>query len=199
MSIFSEVRQAVSAKEAALRYGLELDRQSRALCPFHQDRHPSMTFRYGRFRCWSCDASGDSIELVGRLLGISPYEAACRINRDFGLGLKICEEPGPERDRALEKRRMEREAVDAFKVWRDGMCKLLSEAFKVGLRVINDVYDRRLRMEELSPSQVLAIRWNATIEYWSDLLVFGTEEEQMFIFRKREEITKICKEIIQRT
>ncbi|WP_368264452.1 CHC2 zinc finger domain-containing protein, partial [Intestinimonas butyriciproducens] len=52
----------MSAKDAARYYGLTFDRKGWAVCPFHQDKHPSMSFRGGRFRCWACNASGDSID-----------------------------------------------------------------------------------------------------------------------------------------
>lgn len=47
-NIFREVRERVSAQDAARHYGLTFDRRGWALCPFHHDKHPSMSFRSGR-------------------------------------------------------------------------------------------------------------------------------------------------------
>lgn len=73
--LFREVRERVSAQEAARRYGLTFDCHNRALCPFHPDHHPSMSFNEGRFRCWSCGASGDAIDFTGRLFSLEPLAA----------------------------------------------------------------------------------------------------------------------------
>jgi hypothetical protein len=58
----------------ASRLGLHVER-NKCLCPFHSDKHPSMTFRANYFRCWSCGVHGDSITLVRRLLGLSYGES----------------------------------------------------------------------------------------------------------------------------
>ena len=57
-NIFRETRERVSAQDAARHYGLTFDRRGWALCPFHADKHPSMSFHKGRFRCWVFDPAG---------------------------------------------------------------------------------------------------------------------------------------------
>ena len=49
----------------AERLGLEV-RQHKALCPFHNDHHPSLSFnvRKNTYRCFVCDAHGGTIDLV---------------------------------------------------------------------------------------------------------------------------------------
>ena len=49
----------------------------KALCPFHADKHPSLTFHRGRnrYRCFVCDAHGGPIDLVMNLLHKSFLEA----------------------------------------------------------------------------------------------------------------------------
>ena len=42
MNFFESVKQAVTTKQAAEAYGLEVDRHGMALCPFHGDHHPSL-------------------------------------------------------------------------------------------------------------------------------------------------------------
>ena len=60
----------------AERLGLRVSRH-KALCPFHDDHTPSLTFKKNKFRCWSCGASGDSISLVMKVLG-KDFREACR-------------------------------------------------------------------------------------------------------------------------
>ena len=53
----------------AERLGLQV-RHHKSLCPFHDDRHPSLSFstRRNTFRCFVCGASGGVIDLVMRYL-----------------------------------------------------------------------------------------------------------------------------------
>ena len=60
--------------EVATRLGVSVVR-NKALCPFHNDTHPSLTFRGGYYRCWACGAKGDSVDLVRRLTHCSYTEA----------------------------------------------------------------------------------------------------------------------------
>ena len=60
----------------AERLGLRVTRH-KSLCPFHDDHHPSLTFKKNKYRCWSCGASGDAISLVEKVLG-KGFKEACR-------------------------------------------------------------------------------------------------------------------------
>ena len=42
MNLFEIVKYGVSCREAAERYGVEVNHYGMALCPFHNDRHPSL-------------------------------------------------------------------------------------------------------------------------------------------------------------
>ena len=66
MNLFQNVKYGVSCREAAERYGVSVNRQGKALCPFHADTHPSLSFsvRRNTYRCFVCDAHGGTIDLV---------------------------------------------------------------------------------------------------------------------------------------
>lgn len=63
-------------EEVAGRLGLRVTRH-KALCPFHADHHPSLSFdaRRNTFRCFVCDAHGGVIDLVMRCLNTDFKEA----------------------------------------------------------------------------------------------------------------------------
>lgn len=71
--------KAYPLEEVFKRYGLE-PRYGQYLCPFHPDSHPSMSIdrRTNRFKCWSCNASGDSIDFVQRM-GNLTFPQACQM------------------------------------------------------------------------------------------------------------------------
>ena len=62
----------------AERLGLRVVRH-KSLCPFHDDHHASLSFKVSKntWRCFVCGASGGTIDLVMRHLGMSFLEA-CR-------------------------------------------------------------------------------------------------------------------------
>ena len=61
----------------AERLGLEVVRH-KALCPFHDDHHPSLSFnvRKNTFRCFVCDAHGGTLDLAMRCLH-KDFREAC--------------------------------------------------------------------------------------------------------------------------
>lgn len=84
MSLFKEVKASVTARQAAERYGLKVNRAGMACCPFHDDRNPSMKLDE-RFYCFGCGATGDAVDMTARLLDLSPKEAAVQLASDFGF------------------------------------------------------------------------------------------------------------------
>lgn len=85
MNLFGKVKTAVNVKEAAERYGIRIERGSRALCPFHDDHTPSMKLNDDYFYCFTCQATGDVVDLTAKLFGCGKYEAAQRLASDFGI------------------------------------------------------------------------------------------------------------------
>lgn len=85
MDLFTQIKMAVSVKEAAEYYGLKVNRGSMICCPFHNDRTPSMKLNEDYFYCFGCGASGDVIDLAVRLFGLSGYDAAKKLAYDFGI------------------------------------------------------------------------------------------------------------------
>ena len=57
--------QSLPIEQVAQALGMSVNRQ-KALCPFHNDSNPSLTFHRGknRYRCFVCDARGGVIDLV---------------------------------------------------------------------------------------------------------------------------------------
>ena len=82
MDLFTQIKMAVSVKEAAEYYGLEVNRGYMVCCPFHNDRTPSMKLNEDYFYCFGCGAHGDVINLAARLFGLSSYDAAKKLAAD---------------------------------------------------------------------------------------------------------------------
>lgn len=176
---FTEIRERVPAIDAAHHFGLQFDRSGRkALCPFHDDRHPSLSFYKTGFRCFACGASGSSLDLTMQLLNLDLKGAAARLNEDFHLGLDR-EPTAAERDAA----RKIQNARKMFNDWKERMLNQLDAAIRVAN--LADPAD-------MTDAEALAVRHRETFLYWSDVLQHGDLEEQMQIFRSREEVQRLC-------
>ena len=85
MNVFEVVKASVSVPDAAKMYGIQAYRHSMAKCPFHDDRHPSLKLNRDFYYCFGCGATGDVIDFVSRLYGLSAFDTAKKIASDFGL------------------------------------------------------------------------------------------------------------------
>lgn len=85
MNLFETVKYGVSCREAAERYGVEVNHCGMALCPFHNDRHPSLYVADDHYYCFACGEHGDVIDFAAKLFGLTLYEAAQRLATDFHL------------------------------------------------------------------------------------------------------------------
>ena len=75
-NVFDAVRGSVTARQAAESAGIHVNRSGMAVCPFHDDRNPSMKFYGRRFHCFGCQADGDAVDFTARFYGIPIRDAA---------------------------------------------------------------------------------------------------------------------------
>ena len=84
MNIFEAVKQSVTTWQAAESYGIRVNKNGMAVCPFHRDKNPSMKVDR-RFHCFGCQADGDVIDFTAHLYNLKPKEAAEKLARDFSI------------------------------------------------------------------------------------------------------------------
>ena len=87
--IYRAVKEAVTTRQAAERYGITVSRNGMAICPFHEDHRPSMKLDR-RFHCFGCQADGDVIDFTALLFGIKAPDAARELAADFGVDESNC-------------------------------------------------------------------------------------------------------------
>ena len=173
MDIFMTVKAAVTVRQAAEHYGLQVSRNGMTFCPFHDDRHPSMKLNERYFYCFSCGATGDVIDLVARSFDLSSYEAAQKLAYDFGI------DPGkppaaialPKPERPLLKA-YRQEEVRCLRVLCDYLHLLESWKVRYAPKTPEDVLDDRF---------VEAYQMLDYVEYLADLLIAAELEQRVKI------------------
>ena len=109
-NIFTTIKAAVTTKQAAEYYGLNVSRNGMTCCPFHEDRHPSMKVDE-RYYCFGCHETGDVIDFTAKLFGLTPYEAAKKLAWDFQIDPTT---PQPPVAAAMKKQAVQDRQDEAF-------------------------------------------------------------------------------------
>ena len=80
MNVFGTVKTSINTREAAARYGVEVNRHGKALCPFHNDRNPSLFVDDDHYHCFACGEHGDVIDFTAKLFGLKLYSRNCGVS-----------------------------------------------------------------------------------------------------------------------
>ena len=169
-NVFETVKQSVTVREAAERYGIEVKRGGMAYCPFHDDKNPSMKLNEEYFYCFGCGATGDVIDLTARLYNLSPKEAAEKLAQDFGL---IYDSQAPPRRRYV---RLKTEA-QKFQENRDHAFRILADYFHL-LRKWEAGYTPKTPEEPMHPRFLEAVQQKDYIGYLLDSFLEDSPEKQ---------------------
>lgn len=164
MTIFAQVKSSVSIMDAAQRYGLTINRYKKAICPYHNDSKPSLSFKNERFKCFSCGASGDVIDLVSCLTNSEPLVAVQELSDAYHLGIDVSK---PVDSGIVLKARQRQERKKAFEAWEHDAANTYAEYFRL-LREWKCDYAPKSQDDELNPRYVEALTKLEHIEYICD-------------------------------
>ncbi len=178
MRIFEIVKENVNLREAAELYGIDVNRYSKALCPFHNDRHPSLYVADNHYYCFTCGEHGDVIDFVGRLFQLSPYDAARKLMTDFHLS-----PDKPPSAAALHAKRIRTEAQQLME--NERLCFSILSDYAHVLR------DWKVRYAPQSPAEapderfVEACHKLDEVEYYLDILTSGNSYERSEVIHQQ--------------
>ena len=200
MNLFEIVKYGVSCREAAERYGVEVNHYGMALCPFHNDRHPSLYVADDHYYCFACGEHGDVIDFVSKLFHLSLYDAAQKLAADFHLT-----PDKPPSAAALHAKRIQTEAQQLRE--NERLCfSVLSDYARV-LRSWKVQYAPQSPAEAPDERFVEACHKLDETEYYLDILAFGDSYERAQVIqqqmadgkldRLRRRLEKIHKEEIE--
>ena len=185
MNVFETVKGAVTAREAAEMYGIEVKRNGMAVCPFHDDRNPSMKVDK-RFHCFGCGEDGDAIDFTSRLYNLSPKEAAEKLAQDFGLAYD---------SHAPVKKHYVRQKTDVQIIKeKEQRCFLALSDYYHQLRAWETEYAPAAQDEAWNPLFVEALQRKGYVEYLLDVLISGSIEEKKALIADCENEIKMLEQ-----
>ena len=191
MNLFETVKSAVTVKQAAEYYGCKVNRGDMICCPFHDDRHPSMKLNRDYFYCFGCGATGDVIDFVARLFGLSSYEAAKKLAYDFGID--------PDKPPAAMALKKPYPLARAFRNDEIHCQRVLCDYLHL-LERWEKEYAPQTPEETWNPLFVEALQKKPYTEYLLDILLSGSMEERAsVVVQYGKEVRKIEQQISEFT
>lgn len=176
MNLFSTVKTSINTREAAEKYGIDVNRTGKALCPFHNDRNPSMNVYDDHYHCFACGEHGDSIDLVAKLYDLPIYQAAQKLAADFGL-ISDMSIPKDIQDKQILKT----EAQQLKE--KERLCFFHLNEYCRFLREWKAVYAPKTPEDAWHPRFVEACDRFEYVEYLVDLLIAGDSYDRTDIIR----------------
>ena len=190
MNVFEAVKPNVTTRQAAEMYGIKVNRNGMAVCPFHNDKSPSMKVDK-RFHCFACQADGDVIDFVSRLCGLPCKEAAMKLADDFGISYDSRHKPTvrPHIREPTAEQLYQKEEARCYRVLTDYFHLLRRWETQHAPKQPDDVWH---------PLFVEALQRKSHIEYLIDTLIDGTKEEkQALVAEQRKEVMKLEQRIAE--
>lgn len=192
MNVFEAVKPNISTRQAAEMYGIKVNRNGMAVCPFHNDKNPSMKVDK-RFHCFACQADGDVIDFVSRLCGLPCKEAAMKLADDFGISYDSRHKPTvrPHIREPTAEQLYQKEEARCYRVLTDYFHLLRRWETQHAPKQPDDVWH---------PLFVEALQRKSHIEYLLDTLIDGSpEERQALVAEQRNEVMKLEQRIARLT
>lgn len=175
MTLFQAVKQSVTTRQAAEYYQLPVNRAGFAVCPFHNDRTPSMKVD-ARFHCFGCGADGDVIDFVARLHGMGARPAAEKLAADFHI-------PYEKTGRKPTRVSSVRSEAQQYRQLEARCFRVLSDYLNL-LRQWATDYVPQQEDETWHPLFVEALQKKAHIEYLLDVLLSEPITERAALIRE---------------
>ena len=157
--------------EAAEYYGVEVNRHSKTLCPFHNDRHPSLFVADDHYHCFACGEHGDVIDFVAKLYGLPLHDAAKKLAYDFGIQT---DKPPTKAMQEKQHRKTEAQRLRETE-------KLCFSALMAYFHLLEDwkvLYAPKTPEDEVDSRFAEACHNLPQVEYWVDLLLSGDSYER---------------------
>lgn len=200
LSIFSEVKEYLTARQVAEYYGLQVKRNGLACCPFHDDKHPSMKIDTN-YHCFACGVGGDAVDYASRMFGLSQYDAALKLIEDFQLPISVRGKTAfNEQEKArIRKEKAEKERIihikERFRKWCNQSIDILRDCLLEVEKIENFLRDKPPDIV-FSDDYAQILHAAPIMNCWLDILCMGeTAEKQELFIKNRREVEKLVQRV----
>lgn len=199
--LFKIAKDRLNIRSVAEYYGLCIDRNGKALCPFHNEITPSFSLNEAGqyYKCFGCGEGGDVIKLAGELLGISkPFEVLKTLNSDFDLGLELDrKQTAAEYKKAKAKQReiqRRKNTEKAFDEWVQNAFITCTDYAKL-LREWRVLYAPNREIHEtLHPLFEESLLNLTRVEYLCGILTYGNKSDFMDFYKNCRQEVKVIEQ-----
>ena len=167
-------------------YGLVVEKNGMMICPFHDDRNPSMKIYDDHFHCFGCQVHGDVIDFISRLFGITLKEAAQKLALDFGIA-EVHNTAKPSVKTKLTVIGEKQREQEAFRTLCD-YCHLLRSA--------RTELAPKSENEPFHPLFIESLQHLTEYEFYCDIFISGSKEERTEFMDSRKELLHSLKQKI---
>lgn len=144
------------------------------LCPLHTEKTPSFfVFPDNRFKCFGCGDSGDAIDFVQKLHGLSFVDALKHLGIERG-------HITPTVKRDIENRRRRAELIRQFKDWDRKYLDSISRLWRTTKKLMLGISSADLDL--YAPLLHMLPVW----EYHRDIIIHGSDELKFKLYKDKE-------------
>jgi DNA primase len=173
--VIADLKQSIDLASIVENAGVELKGYGCryvGLCPFHTEKTPSFyVFNDGCFKCFGCGESGDVIDFVQKLYGLSFQDALKHLGVEQG---RIT----PEMKRSIEQKKRKAELIKQFKKWcgdyGEWLGTMINRTQKLMKKITPDDLDLYAPLLHALPV------W----EYHSDILIEGNDRQKYQLYKE---------------
>ena len=175
--MIAELKQNIDLVSVVESAGVELHQRGTrhvGLCPFHTERTPSFfVFNDHRFKCFSCQESGDVIDFVRKLHGLSFQDAL----RHLGIRQSRVT-PAVKVD--IERRKHRAKLLKQFKDWDRLYCDFISRLWRQTRKLMLAIPPEDLEL--YAPLLHMLPVW----EYHRDIIIYGSDKLKFELYKDKE-------------
>lgn len=193
---FEIVKERVTMSEVVRFYGFQPNRAGFIQCPFHangNEKTPSLKIYDRNFHCFGCQTGGDAVKFLELLYNLKPLEAVKRLNDDLRLGLNLERHAPTKAERKeADKRLWIKTVQEAFIAWQGKADEQLSACIFMANEAL-----KRKTPDKWTEFEIMAIKHQAELEYYADILLWDDMNAKFELFQMRKEIDALCEMILQ--
>lgn len=104
-----KLKEQILMRDVMEKYGIDINSAGFAICPFHNEKTPSLKIYERYYKCFGCNASGDIISFIMKICNVLFKDAVKRIQSDFGLIAETYSENKEWEEKKRERKRIKTE------------------------------------------------------------------------------------------